>query len=152
MISIPSVNELEAKIAKANGEKALAAKKAHDVQEEAKKALLEKLSHPSDLSEDAILEKAAILIERAIDSGQSSVQLFRFPHALCTDNGRAISQVEPGWEKTLVGVPKQIYGLWGNKLKTKGYHIRFEIIDYPGGTPGDIGITLSWATGQDKQK
>ena len=146
MISMLSVNELTAKIAKIESEKASAAKKTHDAEEEAKKALLEKLSHPSGLSDDAILEKAAILVERAIENGQSSVLVFRFPHELCTDNGRAISQAETGWEKTLVGRPKEIYEFWGRQLKPKDYHIRFEIIDYPGGMPGDIGITLSWAT------
>jgi hypothetical protein len=148
MTGILSAQELAAKLAKARSEKASAAAKAHAAEEEAQKALLEKLSHPSGLSADAILEKAAILVDRAVESGQTSILVFRFPHALCTDKGRAISQVEAGWEKTLVGLPKEIYELWGRQLKPKGYHIRFEIIDYPGGMPGDIGITLSWATAQ----
>ena len=152
MISIPSVNELTAKIAKAKGEKALAASKAQAAEEEAHKALVEKLSHPSGLSDNAILEKAAVLVERAVENGQSSVLVFRFPHDLCTDNGRAISQIEAGWEETLVGLPKEIYAFWARQLKPKGYHIRFEIIDYPGGMPGDIGITLSWATAQADKK
>jgi hypothetical protein len=152
MTGILSAQELAAKLAKARSEKASAAAKAHAAEEEAQKALLEKLSHPSGLSADAILEKAAILVDRAVESGQTSILVFRFPHALCTDKGRAISQVEAGWEKTLVGLPKEIYELWGRQLKPKGYHIRFEIIDYPGGMPGDIGITLSWATAQADKK
>ena len=152
MTSILSAQELTAKMAKARNEKASTAAKAHAAEEEAQKALLEKLSHPSGLSADAILEKAAILVDRAVESGQTSILVFRFPHALCADNGRAISQVEAGWEKTLVGLPKEIYEFWGRQLKPKGYHIRFEIIDYPGGMPGDIGITLSWATAQADKK
>ena len=152
MISILSVDELSARLAKTKSEKALAASKAHAAEEDAHKALLEKLSHPSGQSDDAILEKAAILVERAVGNGQTSVLVFRFPHALCADNGRAISQAEAGWEKTLVGLPKEIYALWERQLKTKGYHIRFEIVDYPGGMPGDVGITLSWATGQADKK
>jgi hypothetical protein len=152
MTGILSAQELAAKLAKARSEKASAAAKAHAAEEEAQKALLEKLSHPSGLSADAILEKAAILVDRAVESGQTSILVFRFPHALCTDKGRAISQVEAGWEKTLVGLPKEIYELWGRQLKPKGYHIRFEIIDYPGGMPGDIGITLSWAAAQADKK
>ena len=91
MTSMPSVEELTAKIAKARSEKVSAAAKAHAAEEEAQKAHLEKLSHPSGLSADAILERAAILVDRAVESGATSVVGFRFPHALCTDNGRAIS-------------------------------------------------------------
>lgn len=146
MITIPSVNELAAKIAKAKSEKTAAAAKAREAEAKEKKALLEKLSHPSDLSDDQILERAAIFINRAVENGATSAEVFRFPHALCADNGRAINQGEPGWEKTLVGLPKQIYELWERQLKARGYHIRFEIIDYPGGMPGDVGISLSWPT------
>jgi hypothetical protein len=152
MTNILSANELAAKIAKAKSEKASADAKAHAAGENAKKALLEKLSQPSSLSDDAILERAAILVNRAVESGQTSVEVFRFPHALCADNGRAINQAEAGWENTLVGVPKQIYEFWTHQLKAKGYHIRFEIIDYPGGMPGDVGITLSWPTELADQK
>ena len=74
---------------------------------------------------------------------------FASPHALCTD-GRALSQVEPGWESPLIGVPKEIYEFWRRQLKPKGYHIRFEIIDYPVGMPGDVGIALSWKTAEQK--
>jgi hypothetical protein len=150
--TVPSTKELAAKIAAEQRQKALASEKAHDAQEKAKKALLEKLSHPTGYSDDQLLEKAAILINRAVESGQTSVEVFRFPHALCTDNGRAVSQAEPGWEKTLVGVPKDIYEFWQHQLKPKGYHIRFEIIDYPGGMPGDVGVTLSWPTELADQK
>jgi hypothetical protein len=144
--TILSAKELAAKIAEEQQQKALAAEKAHDAEEKAKKALIEKLRHPVGLSDDQLLEKAAIIINRAVENGQTSVQVFRFPHALCTDNGRAINQGEPGWEKTLVGEPKQLYEFWQRQLKAKGYHLRFEIIDYPNGMPGDIGITLSWPT------
>jgi len=144
--TILSAKDLAAKIAEEQQQKALAAEKAHDAEEKAKKALIEKLRHPVGLSDDQLLEKAAIIINRAVENGQTSVQVFRFPHAVCTDNGRAINQAEPGWENTLVGEPKQLYEFWQRQLKTKGYRLRFEIIDYPNGMPGDVGITLSWPT------
>ena len=146
--TVLSTKELAAKIAAEQRQKALASEKAFDAQEKAKKALLEKLSHPTGFSDDQFLEKAASLINRAVESGQPSVQVLRFPHALCTDNGRAINQAEPGWEKTMVGEPKELYEFWQRQLKPKGYHLRFEIIDYPNGMPGDVGITLSWPTEQ----
>ena len=91
------------------------------------------------------MEKAAIIVNRAVENGMTSVQVFRFPNHVCTDNGRAINQAEEGWEKTLTGVPKEIYEFFfKRKLKPRGYHLRYEIIDYPGGMPGDVGIFLSW--------
>ena len=144
MLKILSVKELQAKIAQAEGEKASAAMRAHEAAEAEKKALLERLSKPSGLSDEEIAEKASIIINRAVENGMTSVQVFRFPHHLCTDSGRAINQAEEGWEKSLTGVPKEIYEFWKRQLQPQGYHIRYEIIDYPHGMPGDVGVTLSW--------
>jgi hypothetical protein len=91
--------------------------------------------------QDPCRRTSASLVSLPVDR---SVQVFRFPNHICTDNGRAINQVEEGWEQTLTGVPKEIYEFWKRQLKPRGYHIRYEIIDYPGGMPGDVGIFLSW--------
>ena len=144
MTNILSAKELMAKIAKVEGEKASKAMKAHEAAEAEKQALLDRLSRPSGLSDDEVMEKAAIIVNRAVENGMTSVQVFRFPNHICTDNGRAINQVEEGWEQTLTGVPKEIHEFWKRQLKPRGYHIRYEIIDYPGGMPGDVGIFLSW--------
>jgi hypothetical protein len=144
MTNILSAKELMAKIAKVEGEKASKAMKAHEAAEAEKQALLDRLARPSGLSDDEVMEKAAIIVNRAVENGMTSVQVFRFPNHICTDNGRAINQVEDGWEQTLTGVPKEIYDFWKRQLKPRGYHIRYEIIDYPGGMPGDVGIFLSW--------
>ena len=144
MVQILSAKELMAKIAKVEGEKASKAMKAHEAAEAEKQALLDRLSRPSGLSDDEVMEKAAIIVNRAVENGMTSVQVFRFPNHICTDNGRAINQVEEGWENTLTGVPKEIFEFWKRQLKPRGYHIRYEIIDYPGGMPGDVGIFLSW--------
>lgn len=139
-----TVKELQAKIAAAEGAKASAALKAMQAEEAEKLALLDRLSKPSGLSDDEVMEKASIIINRAVENGLMSVQVFRFPHTLCADNGRAINQAEAGWEKTLTGIPREIYEFWKRQLQPRGYHIRYEVIDYPGGMPGDIGIFLSW--------
>ena len=73
-----------------------------------------------------------------------SVQIFRFPNHLCTDDGRAIDQGEPGWEKSLTGIPKELYSFWERQLKPNGYHIKYEVIDRPGGLRGDVAVFLSW--------
>ncbi len=144
MAKLLSVKELQARIAQAEADKASLALRHQQAEEEEKKALLERLSKPSGLSDDEVAEKASIIINRAVENGMMSVQVFRFPNHLCTDNGRAINQAEPGWEKTLSGIPREIYEFWKRRLQPEGYHIRYEVIDYPGGMPGDIGITLSW--------
>jgi hypothetical protein len=144
MVKVPTARELQAKIAAAEGEKAAAAKRAHDAAEAEKKALMERLSKPSGLSDQEIVDKASNIINRAVENGLTSVQVMRFPNHLCTDNGRAINQHEEGWEKTLTGVPKELYDFWRRQLKAGGYHIKYEITDFPGGMPGDVVVTLSW--------
>src|SRR6185437_12769622 len=109
-----------------------------------KRALIERLSKPSGLSEDEKIQLAATVIQRAVRNGLSEVQVHRFPNSLCTDRGRAIIQREPGWEKTLTGIPLEIYRLWSDYLRPRGYRILYQIIDFPGGMPGDISIVLSW--------
>ncbi|MBN9486041.1 MAG: hypothetical protein J0H44_02410 [Alphaproteobacteria bacterium] len=144
MIDLPSVKDLQAKIAAAEAAKASAALKTQAAEEEEKRALLDRLSKPSGLSDDEVMHKASIIINRAVENGQMSVQIFRFPNHLCTDNGRAINQVEPGWEKTLTGIPLEILEFWRRQLKPRGYHIQYQILDFPHGMPGDVVITLSW--------
>lgn len=144
MTILLTVKELQMKIAEAESAKASAALKHQQAEEREKAELLERLSKPSGKTDDEVMEKASIIINRAVENGLLSVQVFRFPHTLCTDNGRAINQAEKGWEKTLTGIPKEIYAFWQRQLQPRGYHIRYEIIDYPGGMPGDVGIILSW--------
>ena len=106
--------------------------------------LIERLSKPSGLTEDEKVELASAVIRRAVRNGLTEVQVYRFPHTLCIDNGRAINQQEPGWEKTLTGIAQEIYRLWSDYLKPRGYRIRYQIVDFPGGVPGDISIVLVW--------
>lgn len=109
-----------------------------------KRALIEQLSKPSGLSEDEKVKLASTVIQRAVRNGLSEVQVYRFPNSVCTDNGRAINQQEPGWERTLRGIPLEIFQLWSDYLKPRGYRIKYQIVDFPGGMPGDISIVLAW--------
>ena len=56
-------------------------------------------------------------------NGLTEVQVYRFPNTLCTDKGRAINQMEKGWENTLTGIPKEIFQLWSDYLQPRGYRI-----------------------------
>jgi hypothetical protein len=141
---LPKASDVMMRIAEAQAEKA-AAHDRHKAAEQAEKdAMIKMLSKPSGLSEEEKVKRAAAVIKRAMDNGLLEVQVHRFPNAMCTDHGRAINQAEPGWEKTLTGLPKEMYQLWYDHLREKGYKLRYQILEFPGGLPGDIGITLSW--------
>jgi hypothetical protein len=141
---LPSAKEIRKQTALKEAEKAEEDMRRMAVAEAEKRALIDELAKPSGLSEDEKLKRASAVIQRAVRNGLHEVQVYRFPNVLCTDQGRAINQMEAGWEKTLTGMPKEIYELWRDYLRPRDYKLAYRIIDYPGGVPGDIGITLSW--------
>jgi uncharacterized protein (DUF1778 family) len=142
---LPSAKDLMRKIALTEAEKASEDKRNRSVAEAEKTALIEQLSKPSGVSDEEGIRRAVTVIERAASNGLTEIQVFRFPNLLCTDRGRAINQQEAGWEKTLTGVPKEIYELWARHFRDRGYKLRVQIIDFPGGMQGDVGMTLSWS-------
>ena len=142
---LPSAQQMMEKIALAEAEKASEYVRRQAEAEAEKKVLLEKITKPSGVSEEERMKRAAAIIERAAANGLTEVEVYRFPNALCTDHGRAINQQEPGWETTLTGLPKELYEFWDRQLRPLGYKLRVQIVDYPGGMPGDVGITLKWA-------
>jgi hypothetical protein len=142
--SLPTAQEVMEKLALAEAEKASAHMRRQAEAEAEKTALLDKLSGPSGVSDEERMKRAAAIIERAAANGLTEVLIGTFPNALCTDHGRAINQQEPGWEATLTGLPKEVYQFWDRYLRPRGYKIRFQIVSWPGGMPGDIGITLKW--------
>ena len=143
--SLPTAQQAMEKLALAEAEKASAAARKQAELESEKKMLLEKITKPSGVSDEEALRRVAAIIERAVSNGLTEVQVYRFPNALCTDRGRAINQQEPGWETTLTGLPKEMYEFWERQLRPRGYKLRVQIVDFPGGRPGDVGITLKWA-------
>jgi hypothetical protein len=142
--SLPTAKEVMEKLALAEAEKASAAARRQAELEAEKKLLLEKITKPSGVTDEEALRRVATIIERAAANGLTEVQVYRFPNALCTDRGRAINQQEPGWETTLTGLPKEMYQFWERQLRPRGYKLRFQIVDFPDGVPGDVGVTLKW--------
>jgi len=141
---IPSAKEIQKQAELREAAKAEEHAKRLAAAEAEKRAMIDRLSKPSGLTEDEKVKLASTVIQRAVRNGLSEVQVYRFPNSLCTDHGRAINQMEKGFEKTLTGIPKEIYQLWSDYLQPRGYRIRYQIIDFPGGVPGDIAITISW--------
>jgi len=142
---LPSAKEMMEKLALAEAEKAEAATRRQAEVEAEKKLLLEKITKPSGVSDEEAMQRVAVIVQRAVSNGQTEIQVYRFPNQLCTDHGRAINQQEPGWEKTLTGLPKEMYEFWARQLRPLGYKLKVQIVDWPGGMPGDVGITLKWA-------
>jgi hypothetical protein len=141
---LPKAADCRRRIAEVEAEKATEFMRKESAVEAEKRALLDRLSSPSGVSDEERMKRAAAIIKRAVDNGLSEVQVGRFPNLLFTDRGRAINQQEAGWEDTLTGLPKELHQFWKEHLEARGYKVRYEIVDFPGGMPGDIGITLSW--------
>ena len=141
---LPTAKEIQKQAAIKEAEKADEHVRRMAAAEAEKRALIEKLSKPSGLSEEEKVKLASTVIQRAVRNGLTEVQVYRFPNTLCTDRGRAINQQEPGWEKTPTGIPQEIFQLWSDYLKPRGYRIKYQIVDFPGGIPGDISIAIAW--------
>ena len=141
---IPNAKQIQKEAALKEAEKAEEYARLAAAVESEKRALIERLSGPSGKSEEEKVKLASTVIQRAVRNGLTEVQVYRFPNTLCTDKGRAINQQEPGWENTLTGIPKEIFQLWTDYLKPRDYRISYQIIDFPGGLPGDIAITIAW--------
>jgi hypothetical protein len=141
---LPSAKDLQQKIAMAESEKAAQEMRRREAAEAEKQALIDQLNKPSGLSDEEGIRRAMVIIQRAVNNGLTEIQVYRFPNTLCSDGGRAINQQEPGWENTLTGVPKEIFVLWSKYFRERGYRLRAQIVDFPGGVPGDVALTLVW--------
>jgi hypothetical protein len=142
---LPKASDLLKKIAEVEAQKAADFKRKQDAAEAEKRDLLDKLSKPSGVSDEERMKRAAAIINRAVGNGLTEVQVGTFPNLVCTDRGRAINQQEPGWETTLTGLPKELFEFWQKHLQPRGYKIKYQIVNFPNGMPGDVGITLSWS-------
>jgi hypothetical protein len=142
---LPSAKQVMEQLALAEAEKASEAMRHQAKADAEKKALLDRLSKPTGVSDEQALKRTAAIVQRAVKNGLTEVEVMRFPNSMCTDHGRAINNnLEAGWETTLTGKPKEIYEFWERQLKPRGYKLRYQVVDFSGGVPGDIGITLKW--------
>ena len=118
--TLPNAKDLMKEIALREAEKASAAIKEQSAADAEKKALIEKFSKASGVSDEERLKRAIAIINRAAKNGLTSVEITRFPNQLCTDRGRAINQREKGCQETLTGLPKELYVFWEKYLKERG--------------------------------
>lgn len=83
-------------------------------------------------------------INAAVEQGKNEILVYRFPAEWCVDKGRAINNFEEGWADTLTGFAKRTHEIFLNELKPLGYKSRAQILTFPGGMPGEVGVYLSW--------
>ena len=89
-------------------------------------------------------ERVNSAVCRAAEQGSHQVQIITFPASYCNDYGRRINNNEPDWPDSLEGFAKKAYEFYEKELKPLGYRAHVEIIDYPGGMPGNVGMFLKW--------
>jgi hypothetical protein len=141
---LPTAKDCLKKSAAMEAEKAAEYEKKRRAADAEKKELLDRLTKPSGVNDEERMKRAAAIINRAVSNGLTEVEVGRFSNKLFTDKGRAINQQEPGWEETLTGLPKELYQFWKAHLEPRGYHIKFQVADWPNGMPGDISLSLLW--------
>lgn len=111
--------------------------------EKAEEERIKSLMIPIEM-DDARIATFMLRVRQAAERGERQILILRFPSAMCSDSGRAINNALSGWETTLIGVPEQIFHVWQEHLKPLGFHLSAEVLEYPGGMPGDVGLFCRW--------
>ena len=138
-----SVKELKAYVSEIEMAKAKQSLEAQSRADKAKNELIQQLKSDEPISPERI-RAFTLRVRAAAEAGKNELLIGRFPSELCADHGRAINMAEPGWPETLIGRPKQAYLVWKEKLQPLGYQLKAQIIDWPDGVPGDVGLYLTW--------
>ena len=109
---------------------------------EARRALVTSLQQKAldEANWQALVDRA----RQAARRGAREMLLIRFPSELCSDRGRAINAMDPHWPETLIGEAADMFERWRRELRPQGFGLTAQILDFPGGFPGDAGLTLRW--------
>jgi hypothetical protein len=113
-------------------------RKMEDERDHVRDAFMSQEIHPE------VFERVSRVVKSAAERGEREVLVIRFSSEYCTDRGRAINNFEANWPESLTGFAKRAFEFWQKELEPQGYKLRAQIMDYPGGMPGDVGIFLRW--------
>ena len=83
-------------------------------------------------------------VRRAAEQGRNEIEILRFPSQYCTDHGRAINNFDADWPRTLTGFAEKVYAAYLEYLKPREYTIRAQILNYPDGGLGEVGLYVGW--------
>jgi hypothetical protein len=139
-----SAADIKRRMAEREAQRASEEMRRLQVQEEQQKAVMAEFQRPPDRTPEQLLAMIMQLVSHAAERGQTEVQVYRFPNAMCTDRGRRINNSEPDWPQTLEGRPKAGYEFWRDHLRPLGFGLKAQILEYPGGMPGDVGFFIIW--------
>ena len=135
-----------AELHKLTGDTAIAKKKADLAREKEaethenslRDAFMARETHP-----DA-LQRIMTSVRHLAEQGATEFMVLQFPARYLEDHGRKINNFEPDWPTTLNGFAERAFEFYQENLKQHGYKLRAEILNFPGGMPGDVGIFLAW--------
>jgi len=119
-------------------EELLAKKRKEQQQAELREAFMSRDIHPEAI--DRINNAVRIAAER----GHHQLEVITFPCSFADDGGRRINIADPEWPSTLTGFARRAYEFYVKELRPHGYKLHAEIISFPGGMPGEIGLYLKW--------
>ena len=103
-----------------------------------REAFLTREIHPQ------VKERVNTAIRRAAEQGNRQLLVLTFPASYCNDQGRRINNMDSDWPASLEGFAKKALDYYMSELKPLGYKLTAQVLDYPGGMPGNIGLYLSW--------
>ena len=128
---------IDTEMEKMEEERNLKQKKEQD-QSELREAFLSREIHPD------VIERINRLVRIAAQDGHHQIQVLTFPNTFCSDGGRRINIGDPEWPSTLEGFAKKAFEFYEKEFRPLGYKMYAEIISFPGGMPGDVGLFLKW--------
>jgi hypothetical protein len=91
-----------------------------------------------------VMERFMAAVQRAAKLGQAELLVLQFPSSYLADGGRKINNFAPDWPSSLDGFAKRAFDFFDEHLRPHGYRCRAQILDFPGGKPGDVGIFIVW--------
>jgi hypothetical protein len=107
-------------------------------QRELREAFMSRDVHPE------VMDRLNKVIRVAAEQGHKEVRVITFPASYCNDGGRRINNMLPDWPDSLEGFAKKAYEFYQKELRPLGYKLHAQVIDFPGGVPGEIGLFLKW--------
>ena len=127
----------------AKKEKDAAEMRAHEAEQKAEREKLHEEFERREVQPEA-MERIANLVRKAVEIGEKQVLVLRFPSDWLPDQGRAITNPDKNWHEKLDGFARRAHDFFKRELEPRGFQIRAEIVDWPGGMPGDVGFFLQW--------
>jgi hypothetical protein len=116
---------------------------AHEAEAKAERERFHQMFLEREVQPEA-MDRVAGMIRKAVDMGEKQVLLFQFPSEWLPDQGRAITNHAPDWAESLDGFARRAHEFFVQNLEPRGFQMRAEIISWPNGMPGDVGIYLQW--------